>query len=150
MADLVDQLLARPGRYVGPATRPADDDAADGAAPDIARIEVSPLPGGSAVMIGYEVLSGGGGVVHHEHAVVARASTGVVLVTSHTHADITTVIAEAADEPGWFPAGEGTAPFPMAIRIEVPEPGHVVYSWSYGWGDRPLAVRDIADVRAVD
>ena len=73
-----------------------------------------------------------------------------MLVTSHTHADITTVIAEDPAEPGWFPAADGTAPFPMAIRIEVPEPGHLVYSWSYGWGDQPLAVRDVADVRAID
>ena len=148
MADLVQQLLARPGRYVGAARRPADE--GEPGEPDVARIEVRPLPGGSGAMLSYEVLSTGGAIAHHEHAVVARSSAGIVLVTSHTHADITTVVAEAADEPGWFPAADGTAPFPMAIRIEVPEPGHLVYSWSYGWGDQPLAVRDVADVRVVD
>jgi hypothetical protein len=145
MADLVQQLLARPGRYVGAARRPGDEGEAD-----VARIEVSPLPGGSGAMLSYEVLSSRGEVAHHEHAVVARSSAGIVLVTSHTHADITTVVTEATGEPGWFPAADGTAPFPMAIRIEMPEPGHLVYSWSYGWGDQPLAVRDVADVRVVD
>lgn len=144
MADLVEQLLARPGRYVGAGLRPGED---DGSPADVARIEVSPLPGGSAVMLAYEVLATDGRLAHDEHAVVARTSTGITLITSHTHADITTVVAEAPGEPGWFPAAEGTAPFPMAIRIEVPEPGHLVYSWSYGWGDHPMAVRDIADVR---
>ena len=150
MADLVDLLLARPGRYVGAALRPAEDDDTGGAPPDVARIDVAALPGGSGVMLTYEVLSPAGEVGHHEHEVVARTTAGIVLVTSHTHADVTTVIAEASDEPGWFPAAEGTAPFPMAIRVEVPEAGHLVHSWSYGWGDRPLAVRDVADVRCVD
>ena len=30
------------------------------------------------------------------------------------------------------------------MRDEVPEPGHLVYSSSYGWGDQPMQVRDIA------
>ena len=37
-----------------------------------------------------------------------------------------------------------------AIRLEVPEPGHLIYTWSYGWGDQPLQVRDIGDVRLVE
>jgi hypothetical protein len=37
----------------------------------------------------------------------------------------------------------------MAIRLEVPEPGHLVYSWSYGWDKEPLKVRDVGDVRLV-
>ncbi len=146
MADLVDVLLVRPGRYVGAQRRP---DAGD-APPDVARVEVVGLPGGSGVMLAYEVLSTSGEVAHQEHAVVARSSTGIILITSHTHADVTTVIAEDPAQPGWFPAVEGSAPFPMAIRIEVPEPGHLVYSWSYGWGDQPMTVRDVGDVRAVD
>jgi hypothetical protein len=145
MSDLVDQLLARPGRYVGSQTRPNETDAAP---PDVACIDVTALPGASGVMLAYEVLSVRGEAPHREHALVARSSNGIVLVTSHTHADITTVIPEA--EPGWFPAAEGTAPFPMAIRLEVPEPGRLVYSWSYGWGDQPVELRDQADVRIID
>jgi hypothetical protein len=142
MADLLDNLLARTGLYLGSQTRPGDDSVG----PGVARIEVSALPGGSGVMLAYEVLSPDG-FGHHEHAVLARTSAGLTLITSHTHSPITTVIAEA--EPGYFPAAEGTAPFPMAIRIEVPEAGHLVYSWSYGWQDQPLEVRDVGDVTYV-
>jgi hypothetical protein len=144
MADLVDALFNKPGLYVGVDTAP--DHGAEGA-PSVARIEVTPLPGGSGVVMAYEVLSPVDGVGHHEHAVLARTTTGLVLVTSHSHAEVTTVLSES--EPGYFPAAEGAAPFPMAIRLEVPEPGHLVYSWSYGWDQEPMKVRDVADVRLV-
>jgi hypothetical protein len=144
MADLVEQLLARPGLYVGAQTRPDDSDAPTA----VARIDVSALPGRSGVMLAYEVLRDSGDIGHHEHTVIARASNGIILVTSHSHADVTTVIPES--EPGWFPAADGSAPFPMAIRIEIPEPGRLIYSWSYGLPDEALTVRDVGDVRLVD
>ncbi|MEY2588123.1 MAG: hypothetical protein QOJ67_107, partial [Acidimicrobiaceae bacterium] len=40
-------------------------------------------------------------------------------------------------------------PFPMAIRIEVPEPGHIVYSWSYGMPGEEPTLRDIGDVKLI-
>jgi hypothetical protein len=144
MADLVELLLSAPGLYVGPQADPED---ASGAAPSVARVEISALPGGSGVMMMYEVLSATNGVGHHEHALLARTPQGLVLVTSHSHADVTTVLSES--EPGYFPAADGAAPFPMAIRLEVPEPGHLVYSWSYGWEAEPMRVRDVGDVRLV-
>jgi hypothetical protein len=126
MADLVEQLLARPGLYVGVQTRPGDT---SDEPPGVARVEVTPLPGGSGVMLAYEVLAPTGELAHHEHAV------------------ITTVIAEVG--PGHFPAAEGTVPFPMAVDLDVPAPGHLIYKWSYGWGDEPIALRDVGDVHAV-
>ena len=144
MADLVEQLLARPGLYVGTQTRPEDR---SDEPPGVARIEVTRLPGGTGVMLAYEVLAPSGELAHHEHAVLARSATGLVLVTSHTHADVTTVIAE--DGAGHFPAADGTAPFPMAIDLEVPATGHLVYKWSYGRADEPIALRDVGDVHAV-
>jgi hypothetical protein len=144
MADLVEQLLTHTGVYVGPQADPNDT---SGAPPSIARIDITALPGGSGVMMAYEVLSATNAIVHHEHAILARSSDGIVLITSHSHADVTTVLKEA--EPGYFPADDGSAPFPMAIRLEVPEPGHLVYSWSYGGEQEPLRVRDVGDVRLV-
>jgi hypothetical protein len=144
MADLVELLLARPGLYVG---RQADPEEHPDHSSSVARIEVSPLPGGSGVMFAYEVVSPEGGVVHDEHAILARTTGGLVLVTSHSHADVTTVLSET--EPGYFPAADGAAPFPMAIRLEVPESGHLIYSWSYGGRGEPMRVRDVGDVRAV-
>jgi hypothetical protein len=143
MADLVDQLLVRPGLYLGPQADPVAT-----APPSVARIDVRPLPGGSGVMFSYEVITSDNGRVHAEHAVLARTTHGLVLVTSHSHADVTTVLRES--QPGYFPAEEGASPFPMAIRLEVPEPGHLVYSWSYGMPGEELRVRDVGDVRVVE
>jgi len=77
--------------------------------------------------------------------VLARTPRGLVLVTAHTHADVATVLYET--EPGFFPANDGDAPFPMAIRLEVPAAGQLVYSWSYGRPGEPLVVRDVGTVR---
>jgi hypothetical protein len=143
MPDVLDQLLAKPGLYLGTQVTPH----APGDDVGVARILVTALPGGAGVSMDYEVLTSTNGLVHQEHAVLARGATGVLLMTSHSHAPIATVVREA--EPGWFPAGEGDAPFPMAIRLEVPEPGHLVYSWSYGSPGEELKVADVGDVRLV-
>lgn len=142
MSDLVERLVANPGLYTGPQADPSD---VAGGAVSVARITVAPLPGGAGVSMAYEVLSAEHGVVHREHAVLARTPHGVVLVTAHTHADVATVLHET--EPGYFPAKDGDAPFPMAIRLEVPEPGQLVYSWSYGRPGEPLVVRDVGTLR---
>jgi hypothetical protein len=144
MADLVDALLARPGLYVGSSGDPTGEHGSG----QVARIQVSPLPGRSGVVFDYEVLAPDGGLNHVEHAMLMRTTGGLVLTTAHNHADVSTVIPET--ESGYFLADGATAPFPSAIRVEVPEPGHLVYTWSYGWGDEPLKVRDIADVRLVE
>ena len=144
MADLVDLLLGHPGLYVGPQADPEDS---SGQRRSVARINVTPLPGGSGVTMEYDVLSPDAGRVHHEHAVLAKTMTGLVLVTSHSHADTTSVLTET--EPGYFESPDGATAFPMAIRLEIPEPGHLVYSWSYGGGKEPLRVRDVGDVRLI-
>jgi hypothetical protein len=141
MTDLVERLVANPGLYTGPQADPADPDGPK----SVARITVTPLPGGAGVSMAYEVLSAENGVVHQEHSVLARTPRGVVLVTAHTHADVAAVLFET--EPGMFPAGDGDSPFPMAIRLEAPEPGHLIYSWSYGRPGEPLVVRDVGTVR---
>jgi hypothetical protein len=144
VADYVDHLVSRPGLYTGPQADPADS----AASPSVARVVVTALPGGAGVQMDYEVLSPQQGRVHLEHAVLARTSAGLVLMTSHSHAPVAAVLRET--EPGYFPADDGQAPFPMAIRLEVPEPGHLVYSWSYGGQGEELRVRDVGDLRAVE
>ena len=52
-------------------------------------------------------------------------------------------------EPGYFTPDEDGSPFPLAIQLEVPEPGHLIYSWFYGWEKEPLKLRDVGDVRLV-
>jgi hypothetical protein len=145
MPDLVDQLISHPGLYVGSDVDPAEGH--DGG-PSAARILVGVLPGGSGVTMDYECLSPTNGRVHQEHAVLARTSGGLILLTAHSHAPITTVLHEA--QPGHFPAAEGDSPFPMAIQLEVPEPGHLRYLWSYGMPGEEPKLRDEGDVRLVD
>jgi hypothetical protein len=142
MTDLVDQLLAGPGLYVGKQSSHGDEQGEG-----VARVLITPLPGGAGVAMDYEVIVGQAGIVHDEHAMVTRTGGGTVLVTTHTHSPVTAIVAEA--EPGWFPADAAAAPFPMGVRIEVPEPGHLIWSWSYASPGEELTVRDVGDVRHV-
>lgn len=143
MPDLVDALLATPGLHLGSQESPH----APGAERGVARIVVTPLPGGAGVAIDYEVLTTEHGRNHAEHAIVARGPAGLLLVTAHSHAEVAAVVREA--EPGFFPSTDGDSPFPMAIRIEVPEPDRIVYTWSYAMPGEELKVADIGDVRRV-
>lgn len=144
MSDILENLMACPGIYTGPQSDPAD---ASGAPPSVARITVSTLPGGSGVAMDYEVLSPERGRVHAEHAVLARTAQGLALITAHNHADVVTILRET--EPGYFPAATGDSPFPMAIRLSVPERGSLTYAWSYGMPGEELVVRDVGTLRVV-
>jgi hypothetical protein len=143
MPDLVDQLVSQPGLYVGSDVDPSGEHGEGAAA---ARIHVSPLPGGAGVSLDYECLRPDAGQVHAEHAVLARTPGGLVLMTAHSHAPVASVLSET--DPGRFPAGDD-APFPMEIRIEVPEPGHLRYLWSYGMPGEAPKLRDEGDLRLV-
>lgn len=144
MGDLIEQLAAHPGLYIGAQADPAST---SGALASVARITVTPLPGAAGVAMDYEVLSPENGRVHAEHAVLARTPKGIVLVTAHSHSDLVAVLHET--KAGYFPALEDESPFPMAIRLEVPGPGRLVYSWSYGTPGEELVVRDVGTLRLV-
>jgi hypothetical protein len=145
-ADLVDRLLAQTGLHVGTDRDPT----VDRAAPQVARVIVTALPGGSGVMFDYEGLSLNQErpLAHAEHAVLGRTSNGLALYTAHVHAPVLTELRETA--PGYFEAVEGASPFPLAIRIEVPSARRLVYSWSFSQPGGELAVRNIGDVTLVD
>ncbi len=145
MADLVDRLLGQTGLHVG-----TSSDMRGNAAPQAARIMVIALPGRSGVTFDYEGLNlettrerpfG-----HAEHAVLARTVTGLTLYSASIHAPVLMELRET--EPGAFEAPAGASPFPMAIRVEVPSTGRLLYTWSFGepGGD---AVRIIGDVSLV-
>jgi hypothetical protein len=141
----LDALMANPGLYLGRETTHEGGTDHIG----VARVVVTALPGGGGVTLDYEVLSSEGVAAHTEHAVLTRTASGVVLVTAHSHAPIAAVVPEDPAEPGWFPAPPEAAPFPMAVRVETPGAGHLVYSWSYASPGEELSVRDQADVRRV-
>jgi hypothetical protein len=144
--DLVDRLLAQTGLHVGTDRDPTREDRA----PQVARIMVTTLPGGSGVMLDYEGLSQNQQRPrpHSEHSVLGRTSHGLTLYTAHIHAPVLTELREI--EPGYFGAVEGASPFPLAIRIEVPSARRLIYSWSFGEPGGALAVRNIGDVTLID
>lgn len=139
MSDLVDQI--QPGTYAGTQTDPAEDHPSG----SVARIVVTGLPGDAGIHFDYEVLNPAHGRVHLESTMLARTSTGLRLFSAHSHAPTVAVLTE--DEPGCFVDSDGTSPFPIAIRLEVPEPGRLLFSWSYGEPGGELRVRDVGDLR---
>lgn len=143
--DLVDRLLAQTGLHVGTDRDPTTE----GRAPQIARITVTALPGRSGVMFDYEGLSHNEArrIPHAEHAVLGRTANGLALYTANIHAPVLIELREI--EPGYFEAVDGASPFPLAIRLEVPSTGRLIYSWLFGEPGGELAVRNIGDVTRV-
>lgn len=146
---ILDQLIANPGVYLGIGRDPSGErDQADGQA---ARVVVTPLPGGAGVTIDYETFDPASPErlqPHVEHAIIGRLhGGGAVLVTGHIHAESVAVLRETA--PGEFTMGDEPGAFPMAVNISVPEPGRLVYVWSFGRpGDAPVP-RDRAELSLV-
>jgi hypothetical protein len=142
--DLVDRLLAQTGLHVGTCRDTRPD-----ASPQVARITVTALPGRSGVTFDYEglILKPDHPFGHLEHAMLGRTSSGLALYTAHIHARVLTELRET--EPGNFEPGEGASPFPMAIRIEVPSAGRLLYTWSFSEAGGELAVRNTGDVTLV-
>ena len=146
-ADLVDRLLGQTGLHVGTSSESRED-----AAPQAARIVVTALPGRSGVAFDYEGLNllttherpfG-----HAEHAVLARTPTGLTLYSANIHAPLLVELHET--EPGSFEAPVGASPFPLAIRVEVPSAGRLLYTWSFGEPGGEFSVRITGDVTLVD
>ena len=143
---IVDRLIDNPGVYLGVGWDPSGERGE--AHEQAARIVVTPLPGGSGVTVDYETFNPADPQrlqPHIEHAVIARLhGGGAILVTGHSHADTAAVLHETS--PGEFTMGDTPAAFPMAVSIEAPEPGRLVYVWSYGApGGQPVP-RDRAEV----
>lgn len=138
---IVDDLLQNPGTYIGIDT----DTGGHGQA--AARIVITRLPGGAGVTLDYETfnpeskdrIQG-----HAERAIVARTASGAVYVTAHVHADSVAILRET--KPGVFELGDEPNPFPMAIRIEVPQPGRLLHAWSYGAPGEEPTERDLAEL----
>jgi hypothetical protein len=147
--DLVDRLLAQTGLYVGTDRRPEGHERPYPTT-QIARIRVSALPGGVGVSFDYEGLSGNPErrMTHREHAVLARTADGLALHSVSIHAPVLVELRES--EPGYFRAGAGAAPFPVAIRIEIPAAGELVYTWLFGEpGEAEVRVGNIGEVALV-
>jgi hypothetical protein len=142
LMSVVDDLLRNCGTYIG-----IDSDVG-GHGEAAAKIVVTPLPGGSGVTLDYETFNPGNKdrlQGHAERAIVARShGGGAVYVTAHIHADTIALLRET--DPGVFELGAEPSAFPMRILISVPEPGHLVHSWSYGMPGEEPTERDRAEL----
>lgn len=143
---ILDQLIVNPGVYLGIGRDPGGHrDQVNG---QVARIVVTPLPGGAGVTIDYETFDPANAErvqPHIEHAIIGRLyGGGVILVTGHAHADTVAVLRESS--PGQFSLDDDPAAFPMAISIAMPEPGRLVYVWSYGAPGGQAEPRDRAEL----
>lgn len=139
---LLDDLISQPGTYVG------IDAVAGVDARGVARIEVTPLPGGAGVTLDYEVFNPSSPDrlrPHREHAVLARSNDGrLVMVTAHEHADSVQILHET--DPGTFEVGPEGSPFPLKVVVSVPEPGRLRHAWWYGRPGEEAVERDVAEV----
>ena len=143
---IVDQLIDNPGVYLGIGRDPGG--LRDQPPGQVARIVVTPLPSNSGVTVDYETFDPAHPdrvQPHIEHAVIGRLhGGGAILVTGHAHADTVAVLRETSS--GQFVMGDEEGAFPMAISISVPEPGRIVYVWSYGEPGGEPVPRDRAEV----
>jgi hypothetical protein len=143
---IVDDLLANPGVYLGLGVDPGDQRGEPRR--QAARVEVTPLPNGAGVAIDYETFNPGDGnrlQPHREHTVIGRIEGGgAILVSAHAHAGSVAVLRETS--PGEFTMGDDPAAFPMSISISVPEPGRLVYVWSYAEPGGTPVPRDRAEL----
>jgi hypothetical protein len=143
---IVDQLIANPGVYLGVGGDPTGERGhSQGQA---ARIVVTPLPAGAGVTVDYESFDATNPErvrPHIEHVIIGRLQGGgAILVSGHAHADTVAVLRETSS--GEFRTGDEPAAFPMAISISVPEPGRLVYVWSYAPPGQEPEARDRAEV----
>ena len=140
---VVEELLANPGLYLG------IDEVSDSDLRGAARMVVTPLPGGSGVVLDYEIFNPSmpdrprG---HVEHTMVANVHDGpAVMVIGHPHADSVAVLHETS--PGTFEVGAEGSPFPMKVLLSVPEPGRIRHVWWYGRPGGEAVERDVSDLR---
>lgn len=144
---IVDALMANPGVYLGLGHDPQDQRGEPRT--QAARVVVTRLPNATGVAIDYETFNPELPErlqPHIEHTVIGRLhGGGAILVSAHAHADSVAVLYE--EGTGEFVMRDENAPFPMAIKIEVPEPGRLVYIWSYGQPGGTAEPRDRAELQ---
>lgn len=140
---IIDDLLAHPGLYVGIniATRAPDSKGA-------ARIQVTPLPGGTGVTLDYEMFNTAFPEQirgHAEHTVIGRAyGGGAVMVIGHTHGNTIELLRET--DPGTFEPGPEGSEFPVKVVVTMPEPGRLRHAWWYNRPGEDPVEQDVAEL----
>ncbi len=115
--------------------------------PFVARIEISQLPNGGA-MIDYEATSREQGVQHVERSLLCPGPDGRdELFVAHSESPVVTTMIETGAGSGRFEQTASGGPFRMAFVVERPESDRLSYAWWWGAGDDEPVERSKADVR---
>ncbi len=137
---LSQTLASAAGLYTG-----AGD--GDESGPFVARIDVSKLPNGGA-MLRYLARSDESEVLHVEQTMLVAGPDGRDrLYIAHSESPFVTEMTETEPDSGRFAQSEPFGPYQMEVKVEVPEPGRLIYGWWWAEDGGQLLEQSRADVR---
>jgi hypothetical protein len=135
--DLLQRLAKTPGLYRG-----RGDGMESG--PFIARIQVTPIVRGRAVVLDYEAYTDSQGLQHVEHTVLT-AGEGGRLELHVACLELPGVVRFLEVRPGVFSAYDG--PMPARILVTVPTDGTLTYGWWWSRDEDEPREQSRAEVR---
>jgi hypothetical protein len=137
VADLLHRLVANCGLYRG-----RGDGMESG--PFVARINVSSIVRGRAVVIDYEAFSDAKGLQHVEHTVLTTNESGR-LELHVTCNELPGVVRFLESRAGVFAAYDG--PLPARILVTMPADGALTYGWWWSRDEADPREQHRAEVR---
>jgi hypothetical protein len=137
VVDLLKRLANAPGLYRG-----RGDGLESG--PFMARIQVTPVVRGRAVVLDYEAFSDAKGLQHVEHTILTTGESGR-LELHVACAELPGVVRFLESRPGVFATYDG--PMPARILVTVPADGVLTYGWWWSRDDAEPREQSRAEVR---
>jgi hypothetical protein len=137
VTDLLNRLAINAGLYRG-----RGDGMESG--PFIARIKVTPVVRGRAVVLDYEAFSDAKGLQHVEHTVLTSNESGRLELHVACN-ELPGVIRFLEARPGVFSSFDG--PMPARILVTVPADGALTYGWWWSRDEADPREQHRAEVR---
>jgi hypothetical protein len=137
VTELLKRLANAPGLYRG-----RGDGMESG--PFVARIQVTPVVRGRAVVLDYEAFSDSKGLQHVEHTVLTTGEAGR-LELHVTCLELPGVVRFVETRPGVFSTFDG--PMPARILVTVPSEGRLTYGWWWSRDESEPREQSRAEVR---
>ncbi len=137
VTDLLRRLASAPGLYRG-----RGDGMESG--PFIARIDVTTVVRGRAVVLDYEAVTDTNGLQHVEHTVLTTGESGR-LELHVACVELPGVVRFVEARPGVFSSYDG--PMPARILVTVPAEGVLTYGWWWARDEAEPREQSRAEVR---
>lgn len=137
MTDLLHRLAKAPGLYRG-----RGDGMESG--PFVARIEVTTVVGGRAVVLDYEAVTDANGLQHVEHTILTTGESSR-LELHVACLELPGVVRFVETRPGVFASYDG--PMPARILVTVPAEGVLTYGWWWSRDEAEPREQSRAEVR---